>query len=63
MVCLQEMKLEIISDYDVIRGTCFNYAYLPAVQTHGDILVAWRAISWVATNTSSQSYSVSVRIR
>jgi hypothetical protein len=41
-VCLQETKLETISDYDVIQlvGTSFDYVYLPAVQTRGGILVA-----------------------
>jgi hypothetical protein len=43
LVCLQETKLETISDYDVIQlvGTSFDYVYLPAVQTRGGILVAW----------------------
>jgi exonuclease III len=42
IVCIQETKLHVISDYDVVQflGTGFAYCYLPADQTRGGILVA-----------------------
>jgi hypothetical protein len=47
IVCFQETRLSVISDYDVsqIIGVGFDYFYLPAVGTHGGILVAWRSSS------------------
>jgi exonuclease III len=61
-VCLQESKLNIISDYDVsqILGLGFDYYYLPAIHTRGGILVAWRQASWVVSNMSSHRFSVSL---
>jgi exonuclease III len=65
LVCLEETKLEAISDYDVIQlvGMGFDYTFLPAVQMHGGILVAWHASSWVSTGSSCRPFSVSVRLR
>jgi exonuclease III len=64
LVCLQETKLETISDYDVaqIVGTGFDYFFLPSLQTRGGILVAWHAVSWVPSGMSSRTFSVSVRL-
>jgi exonuclease III len=43
LVCLQETKLESITDFDVIQlvGIGFDYVFVPAVQTRGGILVAF----------------------
>jgi hypothetical protein len=64
LVCLQEIKVETISNYDVIQriGTNFDYVYLPTVQTCGGILVAWCGSSWVVTDSSYQPFSISVRL-
>jgi exonuclease III len=37
-VCLQETKLAVISDFDIMQilGAGFEYFYLPAVQTKGN---------------------------
>jgi hypothetical protein len=65
LVCIQEAKLDVISDYDVIQllGIGFEYAYLLAVHTHGGILVAWRTSVWVASGLSTETFSVSVWLR
>jgi exonuclease III len=40
--CLQETKLNVILNFDVIQmfGAGFDYTYLPLVQMRGGILVA-----------------------
>jgi hypothetical protein len=53
LVCLQETKLYVISNYDVIQflGPDFNYCYLPAEQTRGGILVTCEVIlGWCPTH-------------
>jgi exonuclease III len=44
LVCLQETKLDLILDFDVIQlcGFDFDYVFLLAVHTCSGILVAWR---------------------
>ena len=45
MVCLQEIKLSHISDRDVaycLGPEFINFVFLPAQQTRGGILIAWR---------------------
>jgi hypothetical protein len=46
VVCLQETKLDVISDYDVMQilGAGFQYVYLPGVHTRGGVLVAGLAL-------------------
>jgi hypothetical protein len=65
LVCLQETKLDTISDFDVIQllGSGFNYVFLSVVHTRGGILVAWRTNACVISSSSSQSFLVSVRLR
>jgi hypothetical protein len=38
LVCLQETKLDVISDFDVMKiiGSGFDYSYLPAIHTRGE---------------------------
>jgi exonuclease III len=42
IVYLQETKLSVISDYDLIQiiGVGFDYCYLPTVGTHVGVLLA-----------------------
>jgi hypothetical protein len=65
LVCLQETKLDVISDFDVIQilGSGFDYVFLPMVHTWGGILLAWRSSSWVEDGHSSRSYSLLARVR
>jgi hypothetical protein len=64
-ICIQETKLDVVSDFDVIQlvGLGFEYVDLPANHTHGGILVAWRPSSLVVLNSSTRSFSVSIRLR
>jgi exonuclease III len=44
IVCLQETRLNVIDDFVVMQclGSSFDgFAYLPAVETRGGILLAW----------------------
>jgi exonuclease III len=45
IVCLQETKLDVISDFNdmQILGLGFDYAYLPTIQTWGGggIVLVW----------------------
>jgi exonuclease III len=47
LICLQETKMHVISDYDVIQilGPNYDYTYLPTTLTRGGIMVAWRAVT------------------
>jgi hypothetical protein len=65
ILCLQENKLHVISDFDVIQLLCagFDYTYLPSIQTCGVILVAWKASSWSVTNSFTKWFSVTIKIR
>jgi exonuclease III len=65
IVCLQEIKMAVISDYNVIQfvGSSFDYAFLPAVGTHGGILIVRCSSSWVASGTSVRTYSLLTKLR
>jgi exonuclease III len=65
LVGLQETKLDVILDFDVIQilGPGFDYAYLLAVNTHGGILLAWRSSVWVISNPPTKMYSLSASVR
>jgi hypothetical protein len=62
---LQETKCDVFSDYDIMQllGRGFDYYFLPMIQTHGGILLAWRTASWSASSISSRSYSLLTRMR
>jgi hypothetical protein len=64
LVCIQEIKLHVISDYDVIQllESAFEYVYLTAVCTRGGILVAWHAVVWVTSGSSTLPFLVSVQL-
>jgi hypothetical protein len=64
LVCIQETKLDVISDYDVFQllGSAFEYVYLPVVHTRRGILVAWRAAVWVTSGSSTRPFSMSIRL-
>ena len=63
VVCLQETKLSHISVQDVssFLGQEFvNFVYLPAQQTRGGILVAWREGTFMVDHHRVHRHSVSV---
>jgi len=66
LVCLQETKLSHISVHDVlsILGQAFqSFVYLPAQETRGGILVAWRNEVFTTECHCVLRHSVSVKFR
>jgi exonuclease III len=65
IICLQETKLNIISDFDIIQllGTGFDYVYCLAIHIRGGILVAWRSNVWSVSSSSIHLFSVSTRLK
>jgi exonuclease III len=65
IICFQEIKLSVISTFEIfqILGTGFDYSYLPADQTHGGILLAWRLAVWLVFNTSLRVFSLSAKLK
>ena len=66
IVCLQETKLSHISTHDVltILGQAFlSSVYLPARETRGGILVAWRSDVFSAECHRVLRHSISVKFR
>ena len=63
MVCLQEIKLSHISDRDVaycLGPEFINFVFLPAQQTRGGLLIAWREGSLEVSYHHVHRHSVSV---
>lgn len=60
LVCLQETKLAVISDFDILQilGSGYDFVYLPAVGTRGGILVTWKASAWSVTHVRPCTYSI-----
>jgi hypothetical protein len=60
LACLQESKLSAVSNTlaSEYLGPAFDYAFLPAVNTAGGILLGWRADTWAVSNVSRQSHSL-----
>jgi exonuclease III len=65
IVCLQETKLDVISQSDILQilGQGFDYFYLPADQTRGGILLAWLSLTWLTVSTLVQVFSISSRFK
>jgi hypothetical protein len=65
LVCLQETKLHVINDFDLLQilGHGFDYIYPPSVNTSGGILVSWKASPWLVSNPSMGAYSVPTKLR
>ncbi|XP_066334366.1 uncharacterized protein [Miscanthus floridulus] len=64
LVCLQETKLSNVCNQlaSECLGTSFEYAFLPAVNTAGGVLLGWRTDAWSASHVSLQSHSVTAKI-
>jgi exonuclease III len=56
LVGLQETKLDVITDFDIIQILVpgFDYVFLPSIQTQGGILLASCSSSWVMSNPSER---------
>jgi exonuclease III len=66
VVCLQETKLDSISDFNIlsILGSGFsNFVFSPAHGSRGGILVAWRDGSFVSATSVIKDNSVSVQLQ
>jgi hypothetical protein len=68
LVWLQETKLHVISNFDVIQliGPGFDYAYPPPPpvdNTRGCILVACQDTVWTVSHRSIHTFSVSIKIK
>jgi exonuclease III len=65
LVCLEETKMHVISDFDVMQilGARFDYAYLLADQTRRGILVAWLPSIWSISNVSCRNRSLLAKVR
>lgn len=52
--------MEENTDFDLLQivGPGFDYVYLPAIHTHGGILVAWCSTASSITNVSMRTYFV-----
>jgi exonuclease III len=64
-VYLQETKMDAFSDFDIMQllGSGFEYSYLPAAQTRGGVLLAWRSSSWTVSCSSVRRFSVSAKVK
>lgn len=64
LICLSETKLNVISSRLIMQmlGMDFDFDYLPADETRGGILLAWRRDTWSASEVDIRSYSLTVRL-
>jgi exonuclease III len=64
IVCIQETKMYVILDYDVLQflGPGFDYLFLPE-QTRGGIMSAWLDMGWAMSAPSTCRFLVSTKIR
>jgi exonuclease III len=65
LICIQETKLVVISDFDLVQliGAGYEYSLLLAAGSCAGILVAWKSSTWSASKVSMRSYSVLVRLK
>jgi hypothetical protein len=63
--CLQETKLVVIDDSFVagMLGLNFAYFYLPAVGTHGGIILAWHTDRWCCSNVHLSAHAVTIKVK
>ena len=64
LLSLQETKLEVCPHGLILEmcGTGFNYFFLPATNTCGGILLAWRSNTWAVTNPIMRSHSLTAKV-
>lgn len=64
LVCLQETKMNVIDDQTVrdIIGGSFDYFYLPANNTAGGILLAWRTNIWSGSHFFRHNNSLTIKL-
>jgi exonuclease III len=63
IMCIQETKLVVTYDYDMLQmiGSGYDYFCLSTVQTRGGILVALRRDTWSVSLYSVLSFLVSAK--
>jgi exonuclease III len=62
LVCFQETKMAVIDNFTVNQclGPDFDgYDYLPANETRGGILIAWKCAAMMVTNIVRDSFAIS----
>jgi exonuclease III len=64
LLCLEETKLYVIIDYDLMQiiDTGFNYVYLSTDHTRGGIMVAWKGVVWSVSSQYLRRFSWSARV-
>jgi hypothetical protein len=61
LVCFQETKMNVIDRFTIIQclGPSFDgFDYLPAEETRGGILLAWKTSAMTITNISKDSFAI-----
>lgn len=64
LICLQETKMAVIDDHVVrdLMGGSFDYSYLPAHNTSGGILIAWRTNIWSGSHYTRHDNSITIKL-
>lgn len=64
VVCLQETKLSDVSSVmaNEILGPMFDYAFLPAVNVSGGIMLGWHRDYWTTSGVVQGTYSLVARL-
>jgi len=64
LISLQETKLDACDDVLVrqMLGSLFDFVALPACNTCGGILLAWRRDTWTVSNTSFRNFSLTAKV-
>jgi len=64
LISLQETKLDACDDVLVrqMLGSLFDFVALPACNTCGGILLAWRRDTWAVSNTSFRNFSLTAKV-
>jgi hypothetical protein len=45
-----------------MTGSCFDYHFVPVIETWGDILVAWHMEKWSASHMHSSTHTIIVKL-
>ena len=64
LISLQETKLDDCDDRLILDllGSCFDYFFLPACNTCGGILLAWKREIWSASCPSRRDFSLTAKV-
>jgi hypothetical protein len=64
VVCLQETKLSLFDDHLILKllGSGFAFYFVPAVETGGGILIAWKSASWIGSHFHKEAHSLTIKL-